>query len=173
MVGLAWLPFGSTISELGIGQFYVKSPNHRVDLDDVAILQQRDRAADGSLRSNMTNAETARRARKAAVGDQGDLAAHALSGQRRRRGEHLAHAGTSTRTLIANDDDLAFLVGALLDRLEGVLFAIEAAGRAGEFQVRHARNFNDSALGGEIALEADHATRCGDRLVGRANHVLM
>src|ERR1700748_3778063 len=106
MVGLAWLPFGSTISELGIGQFYVKSPNHRVDLDDVAVLQQRDRAADGSLRSDMTDAETAGCARKTSVGDQGDLAAHALSGQRCRRREHLAHAGSPTRALIANDDDL-------------------------------------------------------------------
>jgi hypothetical protein len=66
-----------------------------VDLDDVAVLQQRDRAADRRLRPDMADAEAAGRAGEAAVGDQRDLAAHALAVERRRGRQHLAHAGAA------------------------------------------------------------------------------
>ena len=81
--------------------------------------------------------------------------------------------GPPLRALVADHDDLAFLVGALLDRLEGVLFAVEAAGRTGELQVRHARDFHDRAFWREIALQTDHTAGDGDRLVGRPHHVLV
>src|ERR1700742_437663 len=44
-------PFGLAFGEFGVTQFYVKSPDHRVDLDDVTVLQQCDRSADGGFRS--------------------------------------------------------------------------------------------------------------------------
>src|ERR1700753_1785427 len=97
MVGLAWLPFGSTISEFGIGQFYVKTTGDRIDLDDVAILQQCDRATPRRLRPDMADAEAAGCAGETTVRDQGDLAAHALPGQCGRRGKDFAHAGTTAR----------------------------------------------------------------------------
>src|SRR6202000_1086140 len=53
MVGLAGLPFGLTFGQLRVGQLYVKSPDHRVDLDAVAVLQQRDRAPARRFRANM------------------------------------------------------------------------------------------------------------------------
>src|SRR2546430_1611559 len=173
MVGLSGLPFGSPFSEFGVGQLYVKSSDIGVDLDDVTILQQGDRAADRRFRPDMADTEAAGGAREPAVGDQGDLAAHPLPRQRRRGREHLPHAGAAARPLIADHDDLAFLVGLVLDGLEGVLFAIEAAGRSGEFQLRHARDLHDRALGREIALQADHTASDGDRLVRRPHHVLV
>src|SRR6478609_878949 len=143
MISLSGLPFGLTFSELGVGQLYVKSPDVGVDLDDVTILQQ------------------------------GDRAAHALTGQRRCGGEHFPHAGTAARSLIADHDHLALLVGLLLDRLEGVFFAIEAAGRTGKFQLRHARDLHDRALRRKITLQADHTASDGDRLVGGPHHILV
>src|ERR1700679_3987789 len=114
----------------------------------------------------MTDTEPAGRTGEPAVGDQRDLAAHALPGQRRRGREHFPHARAATWPLIADHEDLALLVGPLLDRLEGILFTIEAAGRTGKFQIRHARDLHDRALRREIALQADHAAGDGDRLVG-------
>ena len=75
-----------------------------------------DRAADRRLRADMADAEAARRAGEAAVGDERDLVAHALAVERRRGGEHLAHAGAAARALVADDEHLAFLVVACLRR---------------------------------------------------------
>src|SRR4029079_10518227 len=61
-------PFGLALGELGVAQFYVKVSCHRVDLDDVAILEQRDRAADCGFRSDMADAEAAGSAGEPAVG---------------------------------------------------------------------------------------------------------
>src|SRR5215471_18465406 len=132
MVGLARPPFGLAPGQLCVSQFYVKCTCGRVDLDDVAVPQQSDRPADCRLRPDMADAEAAGCAREPAVGDQGNLAAHALPGQRRRGLQHLPHAGPATRPLVADDDNLTFPVGPPLDGLEGVLLAIEAACRPGE-----------------------------------------
>src|SRR5436190_8307722 len=143
MVSLTRPPFSFTLGELCIGQLYVKSSRDGIDFDGIAVLQERDRPAYGRFGPDMADTEPSSSAREAAVGDQRDLAAHALPGQRRRGREHFPHAGAAARTLIANDDDLAFFVGFLLDRLEGVFLPIEAPRRAGKFQVRHARDLHD------------------------------
>src|SRR5579859_675426 len=173
MIGRAGLPFGFTLGELSFGQLYVKSAEVGVDFDDVAVAQERDRPAHRRFGSDMANAETARGAREPAVGDQGYFTARALAGQRCRRRKHFAHAWTTTRTFITDDDDLAFLVGPLLHRLKGILFAVEATGGTGKFQVRHTRDLHDRTLRREISLQANNATGDGDRLVGRPHHVLV
>src|SRR6478609_6118979 len=173
MISLSGLPFGLTFSELGVGQLYVKSPDVGVDLDDVTILQQGDRPAHGRFRPDMADAEPAGGAGEPAVGDQGDLAAHPLPGQRRRGREHLPHPGTAARPLVADHDDLAFLVGPLLDRLKRVFFPIEAAGRTSKFQLRHARDLHDRTLRSEITLQPDNPSRDGDRVVGGPHYILV
>src|ERR1700744_5116364 len=173
MVGLAGLPFGLTFGELRVGQLYVKCADHGVDLDDVAVLQQADRAANGRFRPDVTDAEATGGAGEPAVGDERDFTAHALPGQRRGGREHLPHARTAARPLIADHDDLALFVGFLLDRLEGVLFALKAAGRTGKFEVRHTRNLHDRTVGREIPLQADHTASDGDRLVSGPHHILV
>src|SRR6202795_533731 len=115
VVSRSGLPFGLTFGEFFVGQFYVKSPDIGVDLDDVAVLQQRDRPADRGFRPDMADAEAAGGAGEPAVGDEGNLAAHALPGQRRRRGEHFPHAGTSARPLVADHQDFTLFVGLVLD----------------------------------------------------------
>ena len=144
-----------------------------VDRDDVAVAQKRDRAADRRLRPDMADAEAARRAGEAPVGDQRDLVAHALAVKRRGGRQHLAHAGAAARALVADDEHVAFLVVLVLHRLEAGLLAVEAARRAGELQVRHAGDLHDRAFGREVALEADDAAGRGERLVGRAHDVLV
>jgi hypothetical protein len=87
--------------------------------------------------------------------------------------EHFAHPGAAARPLIADHDDLALFVGLLLNRLEGILFAVEAAGRAGKFQLRHARNLYNRAFRRKIPFQADDATGDGDRLVSGPHHILV
>ena len=71
--------------------------------DLVAVLDQRDRAADGGLRADMADHQADRAAREAGVGHQADddslLAAQ--RGDARGRIEHLGHSGRSARALPA------------------------------------------------------------------------
>src|SRR5260370_10929925 len=166
MIGLAGSPFGFAFGQLRVSQFYVKCSDDGVDFDDIAVAQQCDRPAHGRFRPDMADAEPAGRPGEPSVGDQRDLAAHALPGQRRRGREHFPHPGTAAGPLIADHDDLALFVGLLLHRLEGILFAIEATRGAGKFQIRHAPDLHDRALRRKISLQPDHYSSDGDLLVG-------
>src|SRR5689334_23374271 len=59
VVSRASAPFGLALSQLSVTQFYVKGTGVGVDLDDVAVLEQPDRAANGRLRADMADAEAA------------------------------------------------------------------------------------------------------------------
>src|SRR3954453_2268260 len=82
VVSRASAPFGLALGKLLVAQFYVKGPVDRVDLDDVAVLEQGDRAADSGFRADMADTEAAGGAGEATVRDERDLATHALAGQR-------------------------------------------------------------------------------------------
>ena len=99
----------------------------------------------------MADAEAARGAREAPVGDQRHAVAHALAIDGGGRGQHLAHAGSAARPLVADHDNIARLVAALIDRREGVFLAIEAKRRTGEAQILHAGDLHDRALRREVA----------------------
>src|SRR3546814_19677534 len=77
-----------------------------IDGDDVAVLEQADRAADRRLRPDVADAEAARGAGEAPVGDQRHLVAHALAVDRRGSGQQLAHAGAALGARVAGDDAL-------------------------------------------------------------------
>ena len=144
-----------------------------VELDDVAVAQQRDRAADCGFRADMADAEAARAAGEAAVGDQRDLAAHALAVERRGGREHLAHAGTAVRALVADDQHVAFLVLLVLHRLEAGFFAIEAARRTGECKRSIPATFTMAPSGARLPLRPTTPPVCENRLVGRIDDVLI
>src|SRR4030081_711016 len=57
MIGLARSPFGLALSQLRVGQLYVKCPDDSVDFDDIAVLQERDRSAHGRFRPAMAGAQ--------------------------------------------------------------------------------------------------------------------
>src|SRR5262249_33010159 len=132
-----------------------------------------DRTTDRGLRSDVADAEAPRRPGEAAIGDQRHLAAHPLAIERGRGREHLAHAGAAARPLIADDQDLAFLVLALLHRLEAGLLAVEAARWTGEFEVLHAGDFDDRTVRREVAGKPDHAAGREQRPFGWPHHVLI
>ena len=121
----------------------------------------------------MADAEPARRAGEAPVGDQRDLAAHALPVERGRRRQHFAHAGAALRPLVADHKHVAFPYLRILYRLEAGFFAVETTRRSGEMQAFHPGNLNDRAFGREIAFQADDTAGRQDRLVGRMDDILV
>src|SRR4029078_8342415 len=143
------------------------------DLDDVAITDERDRPPDRCLGPDVADAEAPRRAGKPAVGDQGHLAARALSVERGGGRQHLTHTRTALGAFVTNDEHVAFLVLARLDRGESILLAVEATRRPGEFQLLHDSHFHDRPFGREIALQTNHTAGLGDRLVGWTDHLLI
>src|SRR4051812_32253609 len=100
IVGRARLPGLRPRCQFGLGQIDRDRAFGCIDRDHIAVFQEPDRAANGSFGPDMADAETARRARKTTVGDEGDLAAHALAVERRSRRQHLPHARAAARTFV-------------------------------------------------------------------------
>src|SRR5580693_8861461 len=169
----ARLPGFGAGRELGVAQLDVQRALFGIELDDVAVTDQPDRTAHGGLRPDMADAKTARRAGEPAVGDQRDLAAHALTVERSSGRQHFTHAGAAFRALVTDDQHVAFPVRPVFDGYEASFLAVEAARRPAETQARHAGNLNDGALGREITFETNDATGRRQRLVGRVNDVLV
>src|SRR5438552_8368894 len=171
--GTSRLPGFCPRIELCFRQLDVEDAFIGIEHDEVTIVQQPDRTADRGLRPDMAYAESARSAGKASVGDQRDLAAHALAVERCGGRQHFAHSGAALRPFVANDEHVAFLVLLLLHRLEARFLPVKAARRAGEFRIRHPGNLHNGAFRREVALEPDDAAGGGERLVGGTDHVLV
>src|SRR5690606_41983472 len=133
-----------------------------IDRDDVALLQQPDRAARCGFRANMADAEAGRGAREAPVRDERPLVAHPLSIKGGRGGEHLAHPRTALWPLISAHQYVPLLGLALGHGLEARFLGVEAARRAAELQVLHPGNLHDRTVGGEVALQSDDAAGLRD-----------
>src|SRR5580704_2020387 len=148
---LLWprLPLLGTRGKFAVRQLDVERALHGIDLDDIAVADERDRSADRCLRSNVTDAESARRAGEASVGDEGNLVTHALAVERRRCRQHFAHAGTALGPFVPDHQHVALFISLLLHRLEAGLLAVETTRRTGETQHFHTGNLNDGAVRGE------------------------
>src|SRR5215475_232541 len=134
----ARLPCALAPGELLDRKFDIERALHRVDLNDVAIADEADRAADRRFRTDMTDTEPTGSAGETPVGDQRNFLPRPLAVKRGRGREHLAHARATTRPLIADHQHIAVFVLAFLHRIEAGLFAVETAGRTAEFQRLHA-----------------------------------
>src|SRR3546814_6997572 len=121
----------------------------------------------------MADAEAARGAGEATVGDQRHLVAHALPVERGGGRQHLAHARAALGAFVADDQHLAFLERALLDRGEGVLLAVEDARGAFEDQPGGAGDLDVGAVWRERASEADDTTCARARVSVLANDLLI
>src|SRR5690606_36017562 len=172
---LARLPGGPALFEHRGIHFEINVAVFRINRDDVTILDQGDRTTYRRFRPHMADAEPARRARETSIGDERHLVAHALPVKGRRGGEHFAHAGPALRAFISDDENLALLVIALLDRLEGFFLAVEAARRTTELQMvlLHARYLHNGAIRRKRALQTDNAACRRDRIAHGAHDLLL
>src|ERR1043166_2650958 len=110
VLALAGFPILPPLLQLLCGELHIQRAFFRVDLDDVAIAQESDRAADRGLRPDVADAKSERGAGEAPVGDQRELAAGALAVERGGGREHLAHAGAAARSLEADHQHVALAV---------------------------------------------------------------
>src|SRR5262245_58061276 len=101
----------------------------------------------------MADTETTRCAGEAPVSDQRDLVAHTLTVEGSRGLQHLAHTGTTARSLVTNDENFAFLVFAIFNGVEAGFFTIEATGRTGKLQISHTGDFHDRTFRREITFQ--------------------
>src|ERR1700682_128514 len=153
----ARLPGFGAGSKLGVAELDVERALLGIELDDVAVANEPDRAAHGGLGAHMADAKAAGSAGETAVGDQRDLAAHALTVERSGGRQHFTHARAAFRTLVTDDQHVAFPVRPVLDGFEASFLAVEAARRPAETQACHAGNLNDGAVGREITFETNDA----------------
>src|SRR5262245_40322599 len=167
------LPCRSPLFECGRIDLEIERTVLGVHHDDIAVLNEADRAADGGLRTHMADAEAARGAREAPVGDERDLVTRALAVERSRGGQHLAHARAALGALVADDEHFAFLVGACFHGAEGILLAVEAAGGTTELEVLQTSDLHDRAVGRERAPEAHDAAGRADRVRYRIDDLLL
>ncbi len=121
----------------------------------------------------MTDTETAASAGEATVGNERHFVAHALAIESRGGRQHLTHARAAFRALVADDNDIAFLVALGADRGERVLLAIEAARRPTECQPLHAGHLDDGPVGSERAAQAHHAASGQNGIVPGAHNILI
>ena len=152
----AWLPLRPPL-----GQHRVVKPDRNrsglgIDVDDVAIVDQTDRPALGGLGSDMTDAESPRSAREAAIGNERDLVARTLAIEHGRGRQHFPHAGAAARTLVSDDQNITLLVVPGRNRLKAFLFRIEAAGRTGKLERVEADHLHNGSVRCQIAAQPDH-----------------
>src|SRR6185312_13058561 len=101
------LPRGAAARDLAVFDVELQETLVGVDRDRVAVVHQRDEAARLRFRRDVPDHHPPRAAGEAAVGDEADRLAEALPDQRRRRREHLLHARSAARPLVADDDHVA------------------------------------------------------------------
>src|SRR5436190_1715352 len=159
--------------EFSLAELDLESALDGIECDDVAVAQKRDRAAHGGFGTDVADAEAAGRSGEAPIGDERDLATHALPVKGGGGRQHLSHPGAAFGPFVADYEHVTFLVLLLLDGLEARFLPVKAARRAGKLQVRHPSNLHNGAVRREVALEPDDAAGGGERLVGGTDHVLV
>eukprot|EP00982_Pelagococcus_subviridis_P017416 31537-Pelagococcus_subviridis.AAC.2 len=131
----------------------VHRPLLRVDLDDVAVLDQADRAAGLRLRADVADDEPVRAAAEAAVGDERAVLPEAGAHDRGRRGQHLGHPGSAFRAFVSNHDHGAFeRVRVLGERVEHLFFGVVHLREAFEVEAFFAGDLRHGAVGGDVTV---------------------
>ena len=140
--------------------------------DDVAVLQQRERAAVECLGRHVADHEAVRRARESAVRDERDRLREPLADDGGGDVQHLAHPRPAGRPLVADDDDVAGQDRAGLDGGEARLLGVEDARGAAVHEPVVARELDDGALRRQVAVQDAQAAGRLDRPLERQHDLL-
>ena len=114
--------------QLFIGEADVDAAAGNVNHDDVAVLQLADVATAGCLGRDVADAQAARAAREASVGDEGALLAEVHTFDIRGRVEHLLHSGPALGSFVGDNDAVARLHPSAQDALAGIFLTVEDDG---------------------------------------------
>ena len=165
-------PASQPLVDLVLGDLEVDGLALGIDDDPVAILDDRNRAADGGFRRHVADHEPVAAAREAAVGNQRDFVAETTADDGARRAQHLAHARRSLRALVTNHEHVAGGDGAVENCPQRIFLRMKDARATGEARAFLARNLRDGAFGCEIAVEDREMAIGLQRLVEAAHDVL-
>ena len=141
-----------------------------IDGDHVTVFECGNGAVVRRFRASVANAQAARGAGEAAIGQQCHLVAHALAVKQGGNAQHLAHAGAALGAFVADHQHIAGLV---LHGLHGVLrffFRVENPRRALVHQRLEACGLEQSAIRAQITLEHGQPAVWRDRVAGLAHH---
>ncbi len=152
------MPLGTPGLELDIRELDLEPPGVDVDDHDVSVLHEPDRPAARRLGRDVADHQTPSRAAEPAIGDERDRVAEATADDRGRDREHLGHAGRAGRALAADDNYLAGLHNAVVDRRLALRLRFEDARRPTVNGPLMAGELHDGAVGREVAAQ-DPATR--------------
>ena len=159
------------LGELAVGEVDLEPSRVDVDRHDVAVAQEPDRPAARRLGRDVPDHQPARRAAEAAVGDERDRVAEPAADDRRGDRQHLGHAGRAGRPFAADDDDLAGLHDAVVDRSLALGLRLEDPRRPAVDGPLVAGELHDRAVRREVAAEdAQRAARL-ERLRDRRDHL--
>src|SRR5690625_1313547 len=120
-----------------------------VEADPVAIADEGDGAAVDRLGCHVADTQSGGPAGEPAVGEEQDVLAEARALDCAGDREHLAHPRAALGALVADDDDVAGLDGAVLQGVHRGPLALEDAGGALEDVLVEAGRLHDGALGGQ------------------------
>ena len=120
----------------------------------------------------MPQHQPTRGAREPAVGHHRDRFAESFADDRGRDLQHLAHAGPTLRALVPDDHGVARFDAPRVDRREGVLLAVEDAGRSPVRGRRVLRDLGHRAVRCEVALQHDQTALASQRAGERDDHFL-
>ena len=155
VAGQRRFPGRQTLLNFRVGELDPQRALGDIEVDGVAIANGGDRPAHGGLGSDVTSHETVRGAGEPSVGEKSHGISETRAHERGRNGEHFAHARATAWTFVADDHDIASSNLILLDGGKRGFFAIEDARGAAEILDVVAGDFDDTALGREIAFEND------------------
>src|SRR5438034_11329413 len=120
----------------------------------------------------MTSHEAVGRAGEAAIGEQGDRVAESGAVDGGGDSEHFAHAGTSARAFVTNDNHVPGNDLPAFDGCKGLLFAVKHARRTPMMLNIVTCNLHHAAIGGEVPPENDQASSLFDGTISTANNLL-
>src|ERR1019366_2886270 len=143
-----------------------------IDVDDVAFVDCRDRAAFKGFGRNVRDHEPVRRATEAAIGEQRHRVAEARTLHGRRYEQHFAHTWSAFRTFVANHHHIVGLDLAVVYRRESVFFALEHARRTHMLALVVAGEFDHARIRRERTPQDRQTTRGLQRLIKRQDYVL-
>src|SRR5439155_24527060 len=140
--------------------------------DRIAITHERERTADRGLRRDVADDVSVRRAAEAAVGDERDLLREPGADDRAGHRQHLAHAGTAARALVADDDAITLADRAAQHGVERVLLLVEDASGEAPHPHRVTGDLHHAALGRERAAQDHHPAARRERFRERPHDLL-
>src|SRR5579884_4002295 len=168
-----WLfPVGEARGDLFRRKLHVEATLFDVENDHIAVVQSCDWPAYRRFRRDMADHQAVRGAAETAIGEQGHRLPQPFAHDGPCHAQHLAHAGTAARPLVANDHHIARLN--LLPRHcpHRVLLTVEDARRSAMIEPLMACYFDHAAFRRDIALENHQSPVWFERLCERAHHIL-